>query len=125
MKARMKWIVALAALAVGVVWLLGERTKAAGPEPAAEADRVAELEREVQALRQTVARLEQRLAAVELRDAQQVLNMTEGVVPQSYEPVPAPSWKQKYRPQGEINGVPYYILPLNDRPAATVPAGQR
>jgi hypothetical protein len=85
---------------------------------------VAELEKQVQSLRDTVARLEQRLAAVEEKNGVHVLQFTDDAArrlqPQMVDPR-AP-WMQKYRPQGEINGVPYYIIPLKDQPATTRPA---
>jgi lipopolysaccharide export system protein LptC len=57
MKTRIKWIVAIVAVVVGVAWLLGNRVQAEGQETPQEGDRVAELEKEVQLLRDTVARL--------------------------------------------------------------------
>jgi hypothetical protein len=124
MKIRIKWIVALVAVVVGVAWLLGDRVQAEGQEAPAEGDRVAELEREVQALRETLARMEQRLAAVEEKNGVRVLQFTDDAArrlqPQMVDPrVP---WMQKYRPQGEINGIPYYVIPLKNQPATTQPA---
>jgi hypothetical protein len=124
MKTRIKWIVALVTVAVGIAWLLGDRARADGREAPADGDRVAELEKEVQSLRDTVARLEQRLAVVEERNGVQVLQFTEDDV-RSFPPQavnPRAPWMQKYRPQGEINGVPYYVIPLKNQPATTQPA---
>lgn len=121
MKSRIKWIVALVAVVAGVVWLLGDRVWAGGQEAPPDGDRVADLESEVQALRETVARLEERLTAVE---QQSQLRLTEYVkdAARAYpQPLSEPraSWMQKYRPQGEINGIPYYVIPLKDRPGRT------
>jgi hypothetical protein len=124
MKTRIKWIVALVAVVVGVAWLLGDRVQAEGQEAPAEGDRVAELEKEVQALRDTVARLEERLAAVEEKESVRLLQFTDDAARRLQPQVvdPRAPWMQKYRPQGEINGVPYYVIPLKNQPATTQPA---
>jgi hypothetical protein len=121
MKTRIKWMIAFVAVAVSVIWLLGDRVSAGGQETPPEGDRVADLEKQVQTLRELVARLEERLAAVE---QQNHLRLTEyvkdaaGVYQQPLSEPRAP-WMQKYRPQGEINGIPYYVIPLKDRPGRT------
>jgi hypothetical protein len=71
-----------------------------------------------------VALLEQRLAVVEEKNGVRVLQFTEDDV-RSFPPQavnPRAPWMQKYRPQGEINGIPYYVIPLKNQPATTQPA---
>ena len=86
-----------------------------GADPAADAagddPDMNSLKAEIDELRATVSRLEERLAEIENRGGIQLLDLQATpnvrVVPWN----PAPSVRER-RPQGEINGVPYYVIPL-------------
>lgn len=108
MTRKFKWMLLLALAAVGIAWLIGGRVRAADEPSAAEEDRVAELAARIDALEQEVADLKQQLEAVQLGRTQVLLH-------EEFTPaIPAPQYRLRDRtPSGEINGVPYYVLPLN------------
>ena len=110
MTRKFKWMLLLALTAVGIAWLIGGRVRAADEPSGAEEDRVtfAELAARIDALEQEVADLKQQLEAVQLGRTQVLLH--EDFTPA----IPAPEYRLRDRaPSGEINGVPYYVLPLN------------
>ncbi len=107
MSRQFKWMLLFALTAVGIIWLIGGRVRAADTDAAAEDDRVAELEARIDSLEQEVAELKQLLEGVQPGRAQ--LLQFEHLTPVS----PAPPSRLRDRaPSGEINGVPYYVIPL-------------
>ena len=109
MNRKLKWLLMVSLAAVGVLWLIGDWSKAADDEGAAEADRVAELEARIDALEDELATLKQQLqriggGQVEVLNYEPVLTapLTAGGTPS----------RMQREPAGEINGVPYYVIPL-------------
>jgi hypothetical protein len=107
MNRRLKWLLMLSLAAVGVLWFIGGRLRAADEESAPHDDRVAELEARVEALEQEIASLKQQMAEGQAEWTR--VNPTETLlVPQ----FPNADPRQR-TPAGEINGVPYYHFLLN------------
>ena len=107
MSRKFKWMLLLALTAVGTAWLIGSRVRAADEPSGGEEDRVAGLSARIDALEQEVAGLKQLLAATQTGRTQVLLH-------EEFTPaIPAPPYRMRDRtPSGEINGVPYYVLPL-------------
>jgi hypothetical protein len=107
MNRKLKWLLMLSLAAVGVLWFIGGRLRAAEDKGAAEGDRVAELEARVETLEQELAALKQQLATTKLQWTQ--------VAPTETLPVPQlrSADPRQREPAGEINGVPYYHFLLN------------
>jgi uncharacterized small protein (DUF1192 family) len=110
MNRKLKWLLMLSLAAIGVLWFIGGRLRAAQNESVSGEDRVAELEARIDALEDEIATLKQQMARLGFGSAEVL----------SFEALPAPPPAQNSRsphlerePAGEINGVPYYILPLN------------
>jgi hypothetical protein len=107
-----------------IVWLATEVVDAQNEEPA-EGPQTAEsadnqepdlpaLRKEIEDLRAQVDDLRERVAQLEAPRGTRLLELQftpDRVVPQS---VPAPGLRGR-APQGEINGVPYYVIPVDEK----------
>jgi hypothetical protein len=114
MSRRSTLLVVILTLTLAAAWATAALAQSA-QNADAEADKapdVAALAAEVQALRQQVRRLEERVAAYESRD---FVWLKEGAVPPRVV-TPADRLPGGRKPQGYINGVPYYIVPLEAAP---------
>lgn len=108
-----------------IVWLATEvvdaqnEARAAGPRAAQNGDEadpdLAALRKEVEGLRAEVKELRERVTNLETLRATRLLEFPvapdRGGVPQT---IPAPEFRGR-RPQGEINGVPYYVIPVEEK----------
>ena len=107
MNRKLKWLLMLSLAAVGVLWFIGGRLRAAEHQTSTDDDRVAALEARVEALEQEIATLKQQVAT---KLEQSYVTVPENVLvpqPQSADP-------RRRAPAGEINGVPYYLYLLNN-----------
>lgn len=108
MNRRFQWLLIAGLALIGVLWLIGGRLRAAQEPGTAEDDRVASLEARVETLEQELAALKQQLAAI-APDRPQVILYEELAPPEPQRACP----RRERQPSGEINGMPYYVVPLN------------
>ena len=111
-----------------VGWLIADRLPVRAGDDAPDADRIAALETQVETLQSELAALRATVEALQKRHAQQLVyefTPEADLVPR--ESVPEETLGGKYRPHGRINGLPYYVIPLNreSETSPPVPAPSR
>lgn len=109
MARKAKWVLLLVLAAVGVMWLVGSRVRAAADEEPQNGDRVAELEARVETLEAEIEGLKRQLQTV-LPGGPRVLSYAELPAPPNSSRAPSLPARE---PSGVINGVPYYVIPLD------------
>jgi hypothetical protein len=107
MSRRSALVVVILSLTVAAAWATAAIAQSAQNAAAGDAPDLAALAAEVQALRERVRKLEERVAAYESRE---LVWLRDGAVaPRVVAPVERLPGRT---PSGHINGVPYYIVPL-------------